>query len=552
MWYFIAFVLFSAGWAGAFKLVSGIADDPEVVALLPLPTDRLNALSGSEEPEIQAVPMDMTGAHYSSGPQANPPIRQPASFYGYSGFVSQPYPGYLPQPPQPSQASNRQTGQTGQAGRQTDRTVQPHVPQFQRTSPPTQPFAPPMIQPPDPREGTTQAANDRIDRPTDSQPVSRSGDSSPGPNQSGLTPHSRLQAKKRKAIQPIQLPTDEGQYFDWQELEDATKHPHLLILGKSGAGKTTLARMLLEWLDGQAMVITPHVKPGDWDSSINVVGAGRKYPAIERTLSSLVAEMTRRYELRSAGVEDYLNWSVVIDETSSIMAQCPNAGAHLRELVREARKVKIRLIVLAHGMSVKELGCEGEGAVRKNYTFIKLRGFIPDSQLKQLEQEFDYPALVNDVPANVNQLPEADAPVFREGQSGNFEGVSEPSVSISENDFFVAETDFPVSEREIKGFEPETEKARNVLETAWEKTGNAVSDHPRNPISRRPVPEDCSQPPAFGLDDLSAEACRQRIQELKNLNYGITKIVELIWGVSAGGGPAYKQARDQYRTLTGE
>ena len=316
-------------------------------------------------------------------------------------------------------------------------------------------------------------------------------------------------------MQPIELPDTRPQTFNWTELEDFTRHPHILILGKTGAGKTTLARRLLTAWGGQSLVITPHVKPGDWDASIQVKGAGRNYGEIGRVLDGLVAEMNRRYQLYSRGIEDYPAWFVVLDETSSIIAKCANAGAQLTELVREARKVKIRLIVLAHGMTVKELGCEGEGAVRESYTQIRLRGFLsgmPQAVAAQLA-EFDYPALVNGVVADVDHLP--DVPT------------TEPLQAHCEADVAI-----------------DSPQQRQRLEALY--NGKTTGSQRHNNSNNGP-----SQP-LYTPDNLTADQVRARVQQLRQSGLNQTKTIEALWAVKAGSNKPYETARTEYKTLMGE
>jgi hypothetical protein len=313
-------------------------------------------------------------------------------------------------------------------------------------------------------------------------------------------------------IQPIHLAATQPKTFDWTELQDFNRHPHILILGKTGAGKTTLARRLLSAWGGHSMVITPHVKPGDWDTSIQVKGAGRNYSEIGRALDGLVAEMNRRYQLYAAGIDDYPAWFVVLDETSSIIAKCANAGAQLTELVREARKVKIRLIVLAHGMTVKELGCEGEGAVRESYTQIRLRGFLggmPQSVAAQLA-EFDYPALVNGMVADVDQLPDLATTTALPGDC-------EPSV------------------------EAKTTVQRQRLEALYKST--ETESQPSHTGRNQPL---------YTPDRLTAEQAIERIQQLRQSGLNQTKTIETLWAVKAGSNAPYHAARSEYRTLMGE
>lgn len=321
------------------------------------------------------------------------------------------------------------------------------------------------------------------------------------------------QAKPAAASSPpnpislIELPQPVRNTFDWPLLRDSVTYPHLLILGKTGAGKTTLARRVITDWGGQALVITPHCKPGEW-GELKVEGAGRNYAEIGRAIAGLVDEMTRRYRLYSSGIEDYPTWSIVIDEVPAIMANCPDAGSHLKELAREARKVKMRLLVLSQGDEVKTLGIEGEGSVRESFTRVLLRGFIeklPESVRSELG-EYPYPCLVNGVVADIDHLP-----------------------------------DLPIVEPLQDDCSPAAATTAQRLEAIYS-----------GPAMEPQRPNNGDNGPTYTPDNLSHQQAVERIQQLKQSRLSQTKIIETLWGVKAGSNRPYETARAEYKTITGE
>ena len=320
-------------------------------------------------------------------------------------------------------------------------------------------------------------------------------------------PARHYSAPSPKPIAPIDLPQPARSTFKWADLHDADRHPHLLILGKTGAGKTTLARRLLADWGGQALTITPHAKPGEW-GEIAVKGAGRNYGEIGRAIAGLVGEMGRRYQLYSAGVEDYPTWSIVIDEIPAIMANCPDAAQHLKALARESRKVKMRLLVLSQGGEVKALGIEGEGSVRESFTRVLLRGFIeklPQSVQSELGR-YPYPCLVNGATADVDQLP--DLPIV--------EPLQDDCVAIAAT-------------------------TAQRLEALY----NGPAMEPQRP-------NNAHNASTYTADNLSRQQAVERIQQLKQSGLSQTKIIETLWGVKAGSNNPYQSARAEYKLITGE
>ncbi len=194
--------------------------------------------------------------------------------------------------------------------------------------------------------------------------------------------------------------------FDWSQLLTCPDdYPHLLLLGKTGSGKTWLAERLLSYLGCSSQVVTPHRKPGDFQG-FEVIGGGRDYPAIAGALEGLLDEMQSRYQRFDKGDFSYPFLNIVVDEFPAIAANTKGATDAIKVLAREARKVKMRLILLSQGDEVKTLGIEGEGSLRECFTFVRLKGFCEKyaKQLKSPELQawlkgFKHPCLVEDQPA---------------------------------------------------------------------------------------------------------------------------------------------------------
>ena len=199
--------------------------------------------------------------------------------------------------------------------------------------------------------------------------------------------------------------------FDWSDLNRLyDDFPHLILLGKTGAGKTYLAEQLGRFLEGRTVVITPKKKPKDF-AGMTVVGLPYDFAAIAAEIGK-VAQLVkdREAEMNRTGREDFEPLNVVLDEVPAFVAGCKDEGLDvvkdLKFIIRTARTSKIRLILLAQGSEVRTLGIEGEGSLRDNLTFVRLRGFA-EPRAKQLGfslAAYERPCLVDDVTADLSKL----------------------------------------------------------------------------------------------------------------------------------------------------
>jgi len=187
------------------------------------------------------------------------------------------------------------------------------------------------------------------------------------------------------------------------DILQALKKPHILILGETGGGKSTLVKYLVSNAGYPAIAIDPHASKTSWQNML-VVGAGRKFKEIAQEVAKLIDLMNARYELLFEGKDDFEPIFVIIDEFPAIVA-CNGRGftENIMLLVREARKVKIKLIILSIGSEVKALGIEGQGSIRECFAIIRLSKFakthaktLGDERIKLAIDTAKYPALLDD------------------------------------------------------------------------------------------------------------------------------------------------------------
>jgi len=256
-----------------------------------------------------------------------------------------------------------------------------------------------------------------------------------------------------KSAQGHKAPT----LFDWHRFEThRTEYPHLSIVAGTGAGKSTLAEWLCTLLGGRTIAIAPHWESGDYDGADLIVGAGRRYGSsaepyevtedrkgnpiiigevevdspdesttVMQFLNWLTREMDRRYQLDSLGKRvsgEALN--IIFDEIPSYSG-LPGYKDCMRVLIREARKVNIRLILMLQGKEVVAFGFQGEGQLRENLTQILVGKFAlkeaamnartaKGSEVDRWERIYELlegcerPALVEDEPAAIPTVSKAE------------------------------------------------------------------------------------------------------------------------------------------------
>ncbi|MDJ0553375.1 MAG: hypothetical protein QNJ68_02825 [Microcoleaceae cyanobacterium MO_207.B10] len=227
---------------------------------------------------------------------------------------------------------------------------------------------------------------------------------------------------------PIQPGQNQLQPFDWQLFNtQPEKYPHLFIVGGTGDGKSYTAESICYILEGKTIVIHPHKKPGDFqgfpcycggrkygswkqdklteNDNFNRLLKGGEYPNLTcaKAIKLIHQEMDSRYKLYEQGIENYPMVNIIIDEYNTTVDAVPEITSTMNSLIREARKVKLRLILLIQSDLVDDLGIKGKGAIRKCFRFIRLGDFAKDrakksnsGSIKNWVSLQEYPLLVED------------------------------------------------------------------------------------------------------------------------------------------------------------
>lgn len=169
---------------------------------------------------------------------------------------------------------------------------------------------------------------------------------------------------------------------DWLRWVD--RAPHLILAGRTGAGKTTMANAILAeriTAGDQLLICDPHWQPGKWFD----LPAIASVEAILETLPSIISEMDARYTAYKAGraTEEFDRLTVLIDEVPAIVDRCFELTASgkpkvidwrwprfARKLGSEARAVRISVMLLSQSTLVQDLMINVQ--MRRNFTRIGL------------------------------------------------------------------------------------------------------------------------------------------------------------------------------------
>lgn len=154
--------------------------------------------------------------------------------------------------------------------------------------------------------------------------------------------------------------------------------PHLAVIGETNAGKSTLLNYLAHSYIARGelvIVLDPHSSPDKWPSGAKVYGAGLDYNAIGDMLGKLSRHMKMRYQDIASGKVrecEHPKIHVIADEWRAIKSNIRTAGEMLGQLITEARKANIRIILGAHSHYLTGLGVD-DSAIRESLALAFLR-----------------------------------------------------------------------------------------------------------------------------------------------------------------------------------
>lgn len=357
-----------------------------------------------------------------------------------------------------------------------------------------------------------------------------------------------------------------AKYFDWSLIQtNPDKYAHLAIVGGTGDGKTTLTESLLQFLDEKSIAIDPHWKPGNYPG-LPTVAKGRnygEYPAAPIPFDNLVSgkedcsyteaiatihqEMDRRYKLLKKGVPVGDRYTFILDEYTTFAGVHPKcSGSEVLSLIREARKVGLRLILIVQSDLLKDFKWEGQGAARKSLRWCRLGEFaatyasgVKDENLKNWVASQDYPILVDKVPA-VLPVPLSQMRSLIVNQI----------VSNSTKDNHSAIAKYLENIYQLPGYEPvqatePTEPTEPPGSNAEPLDSNELQpsiDEGRTGVSK-------VAKVGFPAAVLPLNQLAPMISILKSEGQNQTQIIKLLWGICKGGSEKYKQAVQEFKSI---
>jgi energy-coupling factor transporter ATP-binding protein EcfA2 len=172
------------------------------------------------------------------------------------------------------------------------------------------------------------------------------------------------------------------------DVVEALEGKHGLIVGETGTGKSTLAQYLACTVGGRVTVYDADAAPDEWPG-LEVVGRGGDFSAIASGMGFDLEDLQHQVELRGAKGDAALAGSarcLIAEEFPLLAEEVETATTWLKKHARRGRKPLRFVIALAQDDSVKALGIEGEGGVRKNFRMVRL-GKTAVSHAKSLKDD---------------------------------------------------------------------------------------------------------------------------------------------------------------------
>lgn len=172
------------------------------------------------------------------------------------------------------------------------------------------------------------------------------------------------------------------------DIVTAIAEKQLMIIGGTGAGKSTVAQYLAYTVGGKVRVLECEGTPDDW-VGLEVVGRGENWAAIEATMQNDLEEMTRRVQLREQQGDKALiglDEITIVEEYPEVRTKCDTADEWFERHGRRGRKLRRWVICLSQYDKVAAWGLEGKSDLAD--CFYKLRlGKVAVNHAKSIKND---------------------------------------------------------------------------------------------------------------------------------------------------------------------
>ena len=197
------------------------------------------------------------------------------------------------------------------------------------------------------------------------------------------------------------------------DLLDMIQGKHVMIIGSTGTGKSTLAQWLAYQVASTVKVYDPDATPQEWQG-LQVVGRGGDFTAIACEMALDLVELEERAKQRAEHGDTALagnDLALIAEEFPALVDEIPAAADWLGKIARRGRKPKMFLCVLSQSDTVTALGIEGDGAIRSNFRLVRL-GSHAVAHAKKLKRDDlvqwltsgKYRAVCDDEPVQLSDL----------------------------------------------------------------------------------------------------------------------------------------------------
>lgn len=146
------------------------------------------------------------------------------------------------------------------------------------------------------------------------------------------------------------------------DIISAIAEKQLMIIGNSGAGKSTVAQYLAYTVGGKVRVLECEGTPDDW-IGLEVIGRGEDWGAIDGAMQAESEELSRRILIRNEQGDKALIGTdevTIVEEYPEVTQKCDSAAEWFERHGRRGRKAKRFIICLSQYDRVSAWGLEGK------------------------------------------------------------------------------------------------------------------------------------------------------------------------------------------------